>query len=389
MVLLALSCTENQLIVDEDVPEPGPDEGSEGTPDVQVSPTDVVFPETVPGEMRSEVVRVDNVGDAELKLIGLELDSESFSVSALPGPLLGIGEGFELVVDFTPWDYGEVEGVLVIETNDPDSPQVEVPLQGGTLEPALEIAPDHHDFGTLQVGQSAEAEFVVTNMGGAPAELVASYAGSSAELSADLPGPDAVGAGESVSFWVTYAPTDETPDEGTLTVTPDFGWEVAASQVGNGEDPVTDYEIEMRLTADDAWQGWIDGSDLAGGFESGWSSSSSFSTTLQSGAHVLAVHATDQAQVIAGFIGVVSVDGVPTYVTGDGSWVMTPSAPSSGWTDVAFDDSAWSTPPVCSDTSPWGSAPTDITGTGAQWIWHSSNCRALGEAWFRLEMVLP
>ena len=122
---------------------------------------------------------------------------------------------------------------------------------------------------------------------------------------------------------------------------------------------------------------------------SGWSAIDDLSTTLESGDHVLAVWATDQAQVIAGLIVVVWIDGVPTYLTGSSGWTLTAANPGTGWDLVGLDDSAWSPGTACTDISPWGSSPATLLNEGARWIWRSGNCRALGEGWFRLEMSLP
>ena len=151
MLLLTLACTENELVIDEETPQSGTEKG---TPDVLVEPLEVIFDDLVVGDTDSAVVRVDNVGDRELKLEGLELDSDAFSVTALPAPLLAAGEGFDLVVDYQPWTYGDFSGTMLLDTDDPDTPTVEVLLSGGTLEPSLVIDPDYHDFGTLIVGDS-------------------------------------------------------------------------------------------------------------------------------------------------------------------------------------------------------------------------------------------
>lgn len=44
---------------------------------------------------------------------------------------------------------------------------------------------------------------------------------------------------------------------------------------------------------------------------------------------------------------------------------------------------------MCSDQSVWGTYWTkDLDAAGAKWIWWSSNCRDLKEAWFRYEFTL-
>ena len=99
----------------------------------------------------------------------------------------------------------------------------------------------------------------------------------------------------------------------------------------------------------------------------------------------------DTARVISGFIATVSVDGDVEYATGDGSWLVYPSNPGvSDWMEVGFDDSSWAGASTCSDASAWGTYwPAPFYNEGAQWIWDDTNCRTLGDAYFRMNFVLP
>lgn len=55
---------------------------------------------------------------------------------------------------------------------------------------------------------------------------------------------------------------------------------------------------------------------------------------------------------------------------------------------MGYDDSSWHIPEVCSNTSLWGSTPQPFYDLGAQWIWWTSNCTDLGEAWLRLDFTV-
>jgi len=144
----------------------------------------------------------------------------------------------------------------------------------------------------------------------------------------------------------------------------------------------------MQITADDQWTGTLDGEPIGGSGQNAWSTSDVLQFTLGSGEHVIAVHAEDVARVISGFLAVVRVDGEPIAFTGDGAWAVSVTAPAPGWELPGFDDSTWATPGICSNASPWGGRPTALTDDGAEWVWHSTNCGSLGEAWFRLSFVL-
>jgi hypothetical protein len=150
------------------------------------------------------------------------------------------------------------------------------------------------------------------------------------------------------------------------------------------------YVVELLLTADDAWEGWVDGTSIGG--EGSWNTAERVSLTLDSGPHVVAVHAMDTGAAIAGFLAAVSVDGAVVSLSGDGAWRMAEAVPSDpSWTLASFDDSAWTAGTECSasDVSRyWNTTPSEITSLGARWIW-PRGCTALDEAALRLRIDLP
>ena len=147
--------------------------------------------------------------------------------------------------------------------------------------------------------------------------------------------------------------------------------------------------MELFLTADDAWEGWIDNTAFTGPNSGAWNAFDTFEWELECGDHALALYATDTGMAISGVIAVVKVEGVVRFVSGPSNWTMLDTAPPSDWTDPAFDDSSWYIPEVCANTSIWGSTPQPFYDLGAEWIWWTSSCTSLGEAWFRLNFTVP
>ncbi len=150
------------------------------------------------------------------------------------------------------------------------------------------------------------------------------------------------------------------------------------------------HAVELLLTADDSWEGWVDGGSIGG--EGGWNTTERVSLSLDSGPHVVAIHAMDTGLAIAGFIAAVYVDGGIISLTGDGTWKVAEALPSDpAWTTWTYDDSAWGVGLPCdpSDVAAyWGGAPADLTSLGAQWIW-PRGCTALDRAALRLRIDLP
>lgn len=146
-----------------------------------------------------------------------------------------------------------------------------------------------------------------------------------------------------------------------------------------------DHTVKVTLTADDAWNAWIDGVDQGG--LAWWSTAGHIGATLDSGPHVIAVHAWDLYGQPSGFMAAAWVDDALLSVTGDGSWVYTRTSPAAGWELVPFDDSGWTTPDVCTGGW-WGTSPTELWSVGAVMTWEG-DCTGVGEAWYRLDLDLP
>jgi len=153
---------------------------------------------------------------------------------------------------------------------------------------------------------------------------------------------------------------------------------------------VIKHQVELQMTADDAYEVWVDGASIARdtGF---WYNTDSYAFELDSGCHVLGVHAWDTAAVRSGLIALVKVDGVVRWTSGDAKpeWsVSGPDTPAADWQDLFFDDSTWTEPRACGSTSVWGTAVQPLEAQGARWVWWNTNCSDLSNAWFRLTFTV-
>ena len=107
---------------------------------------------------------------AEQALVRLELAGETSADFTLltaepPGPLAP-GATFDVEVEYSPSDDDPDTGTLVVTCDDPDTPEVSVPLSGGLLpQPDIELSPADLDFGSMDVGQTAALSTVVHNLG--------------------------------------------------------------------------------------------------------------------------------------------------------------------------------------------------------------------------------
>jgi len=148
------------------------------------------------------------------------------------------------------------------------------------------------------------------------------------------------------------------------------------------------HTVTLIVAVDDGWTGYADGSYF--GAAGGWNVATTWTFSMNSGDHVLALYGADSGAAIAGFLAAVYVDGVLYSVTGDGKWKVSSSGPS-GWTTASYNDSAWGTGQACTSSQVsafWGSAPSTLRGLGASWIWHQS-CTSLGSSYYRMNLTLP
>lgn len=397
MILLS-ACVENELIGKDEDPT-----GSSTTaaPDIFVDPPSIDFGLVDPDTVAEASLNIANVGDASLLLRELGSGSTEVSWTSLSSPAIAPGASVDLVLSWDPVSGEPLADRLRIESSDPDEQFTDVALSGELPAPEILVEPDGYDFGDLDVGSSASTTFTVSNVGAGPLQVSDfTFSATDADMSLIDAGaftslPATLDPGESTTLLLQYAPSAAGADEASFEVfsndpeTPGAG----AGAWGNGveDDPCDGFTQTMglMLTADDAWQAWMDGVEFNGANQNNWMMSDSFEWEMECGEHTLAIYATDVSNVIAGVIAVITVEGTVTFVSEPDNWSIIDSMPAGDWTAVGYDDSAWKVPEVCGDTSPWGSTPQPFYDQGAQWIWWTSACRDLGEAWLRLDFTVP
>ncbi len=143
-------------------------------PDINVEPMSIDFgvvPPFVPQGV-SAYVEVSNVGLLPLIVSDVTIESMSPAFNTTAGAMTvqpGVSQMIE--VSFLPPGMGQFNGTLVITSNDPDEPEVRVPLTGSgqatVQNPSIQVTPPQLAFGSVTVGQTDTGTFTVTNVGGA------------------------------------------------------------------------------------------------------------------------------------------------------------------------------------------------------------------------------
>lgn len=218
-------------------------------PKLVIQPAEVDFGDVVVGLTSRLELTLTNAGNARLEIAGAAADAAlgaEFTITDVPTDLAEGGEA-RVVLSFAPSSLGERSGVVTFETNQRETPKVDVRVKGRGVDPALVARPTVVDFGRVIVGRSRTATVVIENTSSGPVELVrvAPDVGTSAEFSGEVQ-RQTLGAGQSVSVVLRYAPTDVGADAGKLVVIDNSRRPEALAIQVRGLGAATDVEVEPR-----------------------------------------------------------------------------------------------------------------------------------------------
>ncbi len=146
-------------------------------PQISVSPTAYEFGELAIGDSAVAAFVIKNTGAAELIVSDLSLTtSDEFHLQSAPAPVaIAPGDSSSLTVAFVPISAGVKNSILQVASNDGENPLLEIHLSGAAFEasrPQISIAPPTIDFGEVVVGDSAQAQLVIRNLGDAVLSVI-------------------------------------------------------------------------------------------------------------------------------------------------------------------------------------------------------------------------
>lgn len=213
-------------------------------PHLVVLPDSVDFGDVTVGYSGAAEVTLLNVGLAPLEVSSLKLSGEQASAFHLDigGPgTLDPDDSIVATVTFTPDTYLGYAATLDIASDDPDAPEVSVPLTGvGAYAPTPEIVIDPLaiDFGVVAAGSTSVKVLNVSNEGRATLTLGAVIqhgSGAFSILGAD-PGGFSIPPGQAQQIVWQYSPTTSGGDNGTFVIPSDDPDEpeLTVTLLGNG-----------------------------------------------------------------------------------------------------------------------------------------------------------
>lgn len=133
--------------------------------DIAVEPPAIAFGPSAVGVEARAGLTIGNRGSGRLTLSArVEPEGQGFGVEAMPEDVAA-GQAADAVVRFTPGGRGAAAADLVLSSNDPDSPELRVPLSGQGGPPHLTIVPTPIDLGTVNQGVGASVAVQLVNDG--------------------------------------------------------------------------------------------------------------------------------------------------------------------------------------------------------------------------------
>jgi len=125
-------------------------------PDIDVQPSPFQFGTILAGREVTLQGSVRNLGDGLLLLssMGIGEDAGVFSIASVDDrlTLVGAQESRRFDLRYRPVESSVTvhRGMLLVRSNDPDEPELEVALEGRVHDSSLELIPDRIDFGAVQ-----------------------------------------------------------------------------------------------------------------------------------------------------------------------------------------------------------------------------------------------
>jgi hypothetical protein len=187
--------------------------------DLTANPTSVSFGGVVIGSAASQTITLKNTGTSNVTVTAGAVSGAGFSDSGLTLPLtLTPNQTSTFSVSFAPTVSGAVNGNVALTVT--GEPELDIPLSGTGMTPAtLTANPTSLTFTNILVGQSSTQTETIQNTGGSSAQITAVTASGTGFSVSGITLPVTVGAGQSVTFTVKFAPQSAGTFNGNVTVT--------------------------------------------------------------------------------------------------------------------------------------------------------------------------
>ncbi len=192
--------------------------GTGVAPQLAVNPSSINFGNVALGGNSSQTLTLINSGTTGVTISQASVLGSGFALGRLSLPMnLGAGQSAGLNVTFSPQTAGNAAGTISVISNASNSP-LAIPLsgQGGTVQ--LSVSPASISFGNVKVGANGSQTVTLTNTGTSSVTVTQGTATGAGFSVSGLSVPLTLAAGQSLSFNVTFAPTQAGNATGSVSV---------------------------------------------------------------------------------------------------------------------------------------------------------------------------
>jgi len=185
-----------------------------------VSPASIALGSVLIGSSQKQQATLTNSGGSTLTVSQATVTGTGFSLAGLALPLtLAAGQSTNFSVAFAPQAAGAVSGNVAFVSTASDA-SLNLPLSGtGLATGSLTANPSSINFGTVQVGNNQTAAEILTNTGGSGVTITQGTLSGSGFSVNGLILPLTLGAGQSTSFNLQFAPQSAGAASGSLSIT--------------------------------------------------------------------------------------------------------------------------------------------------------------------------
>ena len=187
--------------------------------DLTASPSSVDFGNVVVGSTGSQTETLKNTGGSNVTVTAASISGTGFSYTGLTLPLtLTPNQTSTFTIKFTPSAAGSANGTMSLTVS--GSSNVSIPLTGTGVTPAtLTANPTSITFTNVVVGTNSTQTETIKNTGGSSATITAVTPSGTGFSVSGITVPVTLGAGQSVTFNVTFSPQSAGSFSGNVTVT--------------------------------------------------------------------------------------------------------------------------------------------------------------------------
>ncbi len=136
-------------------------------PDIKITKESLDFGEVLIGKNKTLSIEIKNTGNADLIINSVYFQNNLFSIKNSCS-LIKEGKSCILSVDFKPNEKKEYKDYLIVVSNDPDSPQISIPVSGYGKELKISdftVSTENIDFGDVFIGNGKSFSIEVRNTG--------------------------------------------------------------------------------------------------------------------------------------------------------------------------------------------------------------------------------